>query len=159
MKKIFLMYAAFLSLPALSGNSQNAQYVQIGSIKTAVIPLGKTAEVAVPVVVAGGYHVQSNPASASQLIPTALELKSDPGFLVGAPNYPKGKPYHLPGSNNEISTYEGKFEVKVSLTASATAKVGPHRLVGKLKYQACNEKNCFFPTSSPVEIPVTVVAK
>lgn len=127
------------------------------SLETALpIHLSKQSETAVTLKfkVAPGFHVQSNPASSPQLIPTTLQMPAANNLEVSMPIYPKGKPYKLQGSNTQISTFDSTFEIKVPVK---TAKVaGNFNWKGRLRYQACNEKTCFFPKTLPLELPVVI---
>ena len=95
-------------------------------------------------------------ASQPQLIATILDLPSVEGVQAGSPTYPKGKPYRLKNAQTDISTYDGQFQIKLPLEASADAKVGTRKLEGTLKFQACNDTVCFFPTKIPVALDLTI---
>ncbi len=108
--------------------------------------------------VAPGFHVQANPASTPQLIPTTLQLPAANNLEVLPPIYPVGKPYRLKSSNSEISTYDGVVEIKVPVKTPQKVALARFPWKGKLRYQACDEKTCFFPKSLPFELQV-IVAK
>lgn len=128
----------------------------VKKIKPVVLNKGGNGIVKIDVEVAKEFHVQANPASQPNLIPTTLTLDATEGLKTGAPEYPKGEGYKLAGSPTEIMAYGGTFQIKVPVEADAAAKSGKLALNGKLRYQACNEKTCYFPVSVPVSIPVTV---
>lgn len=132
------------------------KYVSVGKLPLVKIGRNKAVEVTIPITVMAGHHIQSNPASNPQLIATKLELVGPQGVVIGDPVYPPGKPYRLQGSPTEITTYDGTFEIKVPVTASAKARAGEGRIAGKLRYQACNDKICFFPQTALVSVPVEV---
>ena len=73
------------------------------------------------------------------------------------PVYPPGVPYVIEGMPGELNTYEGSFEVVVHLHAGDSAKPGERTLNGVLRYQACDERSCRFPSSVPVSVPVLIV--
>ena len=123
--------------------------------KIALAP-GATAEARLTVVVANGFHLQANPASEKYLVSTRLEFAKDPDVQAGRPIYPPGRPYRLPGASGDLSTYEGRFEIRLPLEASLAAKVGGRVLTGRLYYQACDARTCLFPASVPVTLLVTV---
>lgn len=132
------------------------KFLSIGKISTVALVPGTPTEVIIPVVVEKELHVQSNPASNPRLIATILEVSESDGIKPGTPVYPAGKPYRLQGAASEISVYGGKFEIKLPLFALASASAGKHQIQGKLKFQACNDKICFFPSNVPVVIPIHV---
>lgn len=129
---------------------------KVKSMKPLVLNKGGNGIAKIDVEVVKEFHVQANPASQPNLIPTALTLDATPGLKTGTPEYPKGEAYKLAGSPTEILAYGGTFQIKVPVEAEASAKSGKLAIKGKLRYQACNEKTCYFPVNIPVNIPVTV---
>jgi hypothetical protein len=122
------------------------------------ITAGASSEARFVILVADGFHLQANPASEKYLVATELEMAKTSEVWPGRPVYPPGRPYRLRGASSDLTTYEGRFEIRLPITASAKAKPGAGALTGKLHYQACDAKTCLFPSSVPVELKVTVVA-
>lgn len=150
-------FALLLALAPLAAFAVDpTQAVSVGKIAPVRLEAGKTADVEIPVVVAAGYHVQANPASNPQLIPTKIEFTESKAVKPGEPVYPPGNPYRLKGTGADLATYAGKLSIRVPVTALEGAK-GKHSLAGKIRYQACNDKICFFPSAAAVAIPVVIV--
>lgn len=135
--------------------SEAQKYLEWKEVAPVKVKPGGKAEAIVSLRVQEGFHVQSNPARSPQ-IPTTLSLEESEGILPGKVVYPKGKPYRLQSSANELSVYEGKFNLRVPLSADSSLPSGKRTLKGKLRYQACNEKTCFFPITTEVTVPVIV---
>lgn len=153
--KILLIFSLLLAAQGETAvSSQN--YVTIGKIQTLVLKQGQGADVVIPATVLKGHHIQANPATLPNLIATELSIEPMAGLAIGKMTYPKSKSWKLKSASKVIQTYEGDVILKVNL-AAATLKPGNYEVKGSLRYQACDEKNCFFPTSAPVLIPVTVV--
>jgi thiol:disulfide interchange protein DsbD len=155
-----LMGLTALTAVAFAGDiAKEPEYVTFESASPT--RLGPKSETSLVLVfkVAAGFHIQANPASNPQLIATTLQLPSANNFEVSPPVYPKGKSYKLEGSKGEISTYGGVVEIKVPVTTPG--KVVPNKFPwkGKLRYQACNEKTCFFPKTLSFEVPLEIVAQ
>lgn len=152
MMRLFL----FLLFPALAQTAVGPKvYVTLGKIKPVILKVGQTQEVQVPGTVLKGHHIQANPATLPNLIATELGFEKLEGLEVSSPTYPQSKPWKLNSAGKVIQTYEGSFLIKVGLTAK-NLQPGKYEIKGSLRYQACDEKNCFFPTSVPVTIPVSV---
>ena len=117
---------------------------------------GKADTARVTVTVKEGYHVHANPASVEYLIPTTLQVRSRAGITAGKPVYPKGRQYQLKGSTDKMSIYDGTFEIAVPVRAARTVSYGQKVLKATLRFQACDDKACFAPTTLPVEITVNV---
>ena len=148
--------AAFCG-PASAGiTSMGEKVVSVHPVPAVSIERGKADTAHVTVVVQAGYHVQANPASDAYLIPTTLKATATRGITAGKSIYPKGKEHKLQGSEDKMSTYEGTFEIAVPLKAARTATYGSRKLKAALRFQACDDKACFAPTSIPVEIDVQV---
>ena len=121
------------------------------------LPQGGEGLARLSVVVADGFHLQANPASAEFLIPLRFQLRAKGGVRATIPVYPPGEPYRVEGMPSELMTYYGTFEIVVHLRAGDSAKPGDRTLRGTLRYQACDERSCRFPASVPVSVAVRVV--
>lgn len=154
MKLTSLIFFGFLSIAVNASSTQ--KYLKVGPLTPVKISPGQSIEVKIPIVISPEYHIQANPAAAPQLIPTTVELTPAPGIDVSKARYPKGKPYRQQGTPVELSVYSGSFEVVVPLKSAPSAKPGPMRLSGKLRFQACNDKICFFPENVPLELNIQI---
>lgn len=73
-----------------------------------------------------------------------------------SPVYPPGAAYRLQGASEDLSTYEGTFEVAVPVAVRPDARRGEHVLRGTFRYQACDSRVCLAPAVVPVELRVSV---
>lgn len=112
-------------------------------------------EAKIAVTLAPGYHVNSNKPSEEYLIP--LKLTWAPGALVAAEVvYPKAHLEKYEFSPKPLSVYTGNFDLVTKFKVAADATPGPGAVVGKLRYQACNNKACFPPKTVEVTLPYQV---
>ena len=149
------LFFAYFVLASVAVAAPPAKYLSLKKVRPITINSdGQQAIVSAEV--EKGYHVQTNPPGAPNLIPTTLTMQGKEDIEIGSPIYPAGKKHMVPGLETEIPTYEGKFDIKVPLKVKAGAKPGSATLEGTFRYQACNEKTCFFPMTIPVSIPVTI---
>jgi len=121
------------------------------------LAVGSKTEARLRVTVKKGYHVQANPASEPYLIPLRVEMESHSRVRAQTPVYPPGKPYRLEGTESDLSTYDGTFEIRLPLEAPAGAAAGEVTLGGTLRYQACDDRICLRPASVPVSLSVKLV--
>lgn len=128
----------------------------VEGVSPARLKAGENAQVVLELKVREGFHVQANPASRPQLIPTKVDVVASSGFEVSKPTYPKPKPYKIAGLDTMVDTYEGLFQVRIPLKSAASAKVGKYQLEGRVKYQACDDKVCFPPTLAKFQVPVEI---
>ncbi|HVB55568.1 MAG TPA: redoxin domain-containing protein [Candidatus Acidoferrales bacterium] len=100
--------------------------------------------------------------------PVALELSALPQVILHAASYPQSKTLLLPAIGEKVPVFEGRFRVTQDITvtfdkdfsqavASGPASGTPLTLSGNLRYQACDSKICYPPTSVPVSWQLTVM--
>ena len=100
--------------------------------------------------------------------PIALELDPIPQAKLESVNYPQSKILLLAAIKEKVPVFEGKFRVTQDVTisfdkdfsqavAAGPASGTPLTLIGNLKYQACDSKICYPPTSVPVSWQLTVM--
>ncbi len=116
---------------------------------------GSSVVAKIPLHLKAGYHVNSNTPSDEYLIP--LRLTWDPGKLaVEGTVYPKPQMETLSFSEKPLSVFSGTFVVEVRFKAAANAPAGSVTMMGKLRYQACNSKECLPPKIVDVPVPVEI---
>lgn len=104
-----------------------------------------------------GIHINSNKPSSELLIPTALRLDPPQGIAIEKIIYPPGKDVSFQFAPEEkLNVYEGNFTIVTFLKVPRGLKPGAYKVLGELKYQACNDSVCFPPKKMPVEFEVTV---
>ena len=107
--------------------------------------------------VAGGYHVQANPASRG-LIATTVKITGVGKVSLGRPVYPKGRVFRMPGTIEFMSVYDGDTTIAIPVRASAAARPGKYVFNGTVEYQSCDSKCCFAPRARPLKLTVVVTA-
>jgi hypothetical protein len=116
---------------------------------------GETAIIKVTATLDEGFHLNSHTPPETYLIP--LTLKWTPGPLEAVDvRYPPPQSLKVPFDPKPLSVLTGKFEIATKFKAAAGAPTGPVTVVGKLRYQACNDKACFPPKTIDVKAPVEV---
>ncbi len=108
----------------------------------------------IPVTVDAGFHVNSNPAAAENLIPLSVTWTATGALQAGAVTYPKAIKEKV--GDQTLTVYTGSFSVVANFKVSATAPAGPGAVVGKLKYQACNNTTCFIPKTVEITVPYQI---
>ncbi|MBL8233148.1 MAG: hypothetical protein JNL98_31910 [Bryobacterales bacterium] len=113
-----------------------------------------TAKVAVQL--RSGFHVNSNTPSDEYLIPLRLTWTAAPLELQGV-TYPAPKMEKYEFSEKPLSVFTGDFELATKFKVPAKAAPGMQVISGKLRYQACNHKECLPPKTLEVKLPVDIV--
>lgn len=120
---------------------------------------GKTARVQLAYRIDAGYHINSNTPRDSLLLPTLLRLQPPANLTVAKLAYPAGEDQtfeFLPGE--KLNVYTGDFAVTATLSAGASLEPGSYRVTGALRYQACDNRQCYAPKDLPVSFEVMVPA-
>lgn len=132
------------------------KFLTISPARAVSVKAGASVVTTVTVNVDPVFHIQANPVGQPNLIPTTIDFPEKEGVVLENVTYPEGKTFRLQNSDKDLMVYEGEAKFKVKFMAK-TAKPGRVDMVGTLKFQACNDKICFFPTRYELKIPVQVV--
>src|SRR5579862_10022350 len=105
-----------------------------------------------------GFHINSNTPKSEFLIPTALKMDLPTDIVLGKIEYPPGKDLTFPFSPDEkLNVYSGDFTVNVTVHPLSSVSPGKYLMRGVLRYQACDNAQCFPPKTLPVSFEVRVV--
>lgn len=132
--------------------------VTVLPIDTVVVAQGGKAPLSIALQVNKGFHVNSNKPNDELLMPTTVHLNPPEGIMIANIQYPAGEQLALPFMVNEkLSVYTGNFTVKAEVRIPKSAALGTQRVHGEVKFQACNNRQCFPPKSAPMEFDVKIV--
>lgn len=101
-----------------------------------------------------GYHVNSNKPADEYLIP--LRWTFEGPLAVTDIVYPAPKMQKFEFSQKPMSVYEGDIKTSAKVKAGTEAQAGTQHIVGKLRYQACNDRMCLPPRTLEVKVPVEI---
>ena len=104
--------------------------------------------------IAEGWHVNANPASQVNLIPTTITVDADTSVEIVDVAYPKGSTAHFEFSDESLDVYEGNLMIPLKLRLKSNRKKNTPVTL-KLTYQPCNETECLLPQTLdiPLEVP------
>jgi hypothetical protein len=108
--------------------------------------------------VARGFHVNSNTPKSEFLIPTALKMDLPTDIILGKIDYPAGQDLSFPFSPDDaLNVYTGDFTIAVAVHPLHAVVPGKYVMHGVLRYQACDNAQCFPPKTVPVGFEIKVV--
>lgn len=108
--------------------------------------------------VSKGFHINSNTPKSEFLIPTALKMDVPTDIALGRIAYPAGQDVSFPFSPDEaLNVYTGDFTITVAVHPLKSVVPGKYVMHGVLRYQACDNAQCFPPKTLPVSFDVKVV--
>jgi hypothetical protein len=119
---------------------------------------GKPAKVDLAFRVETGFHINSNTPRSDLLLPTVLRFQPPANMALSKVSYPPGQDLSfafLPGE--KLNVYTGDFIVAATVTAGPSLAPGSYRVPGTLRYQACDNRQCYAPKEIPISFDVNVV--
>jgi hypothetical protein len=117
---------------------------------------GETTKATLSVNVASGYHANSNKPVEPYLIP--LRLTWGAGALTAASIiFPKAQTQKLGFSAKPVSVFTGAFDIVTQFKVASDAVPGASTAIGKLHYQACDDRSCLPPATIEISVPVAVL--
>ena len=120
---------------------------------------GKPLRAAIAVTVPEGWHVNANKPLEDFLIPTAVTFDASPdGLAISASVYPEPEEFKFAGSEDVLAVYGGTFYIGLTIDVPDSVAPGDYTLAGTLRYQACNDTQCWAPEKMAVTLPVTIVS-
>ena len=158
--KLFLRLAIFLLLFCASaalaqGTSPSLAVAPIGTL---VVTRGGKVPLNIALQVNRGFHVNSNKPNDELLLPTVLHLFPPQGVMIVNIQYPAGEDLSVPMIGNEkLNVYTGNFEIAAVVRTQKSVALGTQRVHGDVRYQACNNRQCFPPKTTPLEFDIKVV--
>ena len=119
------------------------------------IKRGGTTDIKLKLELKPGFHVNSDKPTDDYLIPLKLTWAKDP-LQAEQVVYPKPQIEKYDFSMTPLSVFSGNFEIVTHFKAPSTLPPGPVMMNGKLRYQACNNKECLAPKTVEVAIAVDI---
>jgi hypothetical protein len=132
--------------------------ISVAPIDTVVVTRGSKAPLDIALRVNKGFHVNSHQPNDELLLPTVVHLNPPEGLVIMNIAYPEAQDLVLPfAGKDKLSVYSGDFEVTAEVRVPKSAAVGTQRVHGEVRYQACDNRQCFPPKTAPLEFDVRVV--
>jgi hypothetical protein len=132
-----------------SGGKKLVKYL----VEPVVVEAGKSSEIELHFRTTDKFHINSHKPLAAELIPTTLTMQTTPNAKLIKMDYPVGTNYAFDyGPKNKLSVYTGDFIVKIHATL---AHSGSFTWNGSLRYQACDNAQCYPPQTLSIAVPIT----
>lgn len=119
---------------------------------------GRAVRLAAQVALPEGLHVQSNTPRDASLIPTVLTIDVPAGVTVSSTVYPPQTDLSQAGQAIPLAVYGDAFAIGAEVTLAEGLPAGVVTIPGRLRYQACDERTCFPPTTAKFTWSVRVIA-
>jgi hypothetical protein len=152
-------FVAFFALLAGAAFAQSGKAPSVSMVPVGLVTAERATQTMVPLNfrVASGFHINSNMPRSEFLIPTSLKMDLPTDIILGKIEYPEGQDLSFPFSPDEkLSVYSGDFTVNVAVHPLHAVTPGKYVMHGVLRYQACDNAQCFPPKALPVSFDVKV---
>jgi thiol:disulfide interchange protein DsbD len=143
---------ALLLLPSLP--AQNSGVVTVSPLEKARVKRGEEFVAKTSVHVKPGFHVNSNAPDDPYLIP--LKLTWTGPLQAESVTFPNGEKIKSSFSEKPLVVFTGAFDIVTKFKVPANAPDGPNLATGKLRYQACNDKECLRPQTIDVNLSLEI---
>jgi cytochrome c biogenesis protein CcdA len=104
-----------------------------------------------------GLHTNANQPRDPSLIPIVLSVDAPTGISVEEIVYPEPTDLVQEGVPEPLAVYEREFLIGVQLRLTDELPLGTVMVPGSLRYQACDERVCYIPTTVPTSWTFAVV--
>jgi len=119
-------------------------------VETTVAPAGSTVRLALRVALPEGFHLQSNRPRDPSVIPTVLWIDTHEHLGATEVVFPETTEFAIPGYDEPLLVFEHEFLIGVQVSVDPAAPEGEITLPGLFRYQACDDRVCFNPTTAAV---------
>jgi DsbC/DsbD-like thiol-disulfide interchange protein len=133
--------------------AQTGNVLIVGEIRPLHVQRGQPAEQKLTLQLRSGFHVNSNKPNDEFLIPLKLTWTPNSSVEPGAVTYPTPRTEKSDFSDKPLSVFDGTFQLVTPVKAAASAAPGAGFLTGKLRYQACNNRECLQPKTVEIKVP------
>jgi DsbC/DsbD-like thiol-disulfide interchange protein len=147
-----------LVLSSVLASAQANNVLSVAPLDRVTAKPGATLEARAIMQLRAGYHTNSNAPTDEFAIPFKVTWTPAP---LESPEivYPKPKMEKYRYTEAPIPVFTGEFTVLTHFKVPASAKPGPLKIAGKVRYQACSDQSgiCLPPVTLDVSLPVDVV--
>jgi len=143
--------------PALAPAQGRPRAIVTAFVETDAVRPASRARVALIVALPEGLHVQSDQPRDPTLIPTLLIIEPPPAVRVTQLVYPHPADFKQEGQAEPLAVFEHEFVVGAELEIGHDVPAGDLVIPARLRYQACDDKVCFQPTTATTEWTLRVV--
>jgi cytochrome c biogenesis protein CcdA/thiol-disulfide isomerase/thioredoxin len=163
LSSVLLRRVAIGVLGLLCADEASAQLRRIPAEVTPLVAsdgvvAGTQARLALQVALPDGFHVQSNRPRDLSLIPTELTVEAPAGLRVTEVVFPKAVDFVQAGLPEPLLVFDQRFVIGVVVEVASSVTAGAITVPVRLRYQACDDKMCYAPSTVQAAWTLPVVA-
>lgn len=134
-------------VPTLNWNE--SQFVALNYDNIVITRAKNEIMVTLPFTIREGYHIQSNIADNTDLIATTVVFNVGSGSSLISYEFLIEEYKSITLGNKKLNVIDREFEIEVHMQRLSSQNL---KLQGKLYYQTCDDKKCYFPRTLDFEI-------
>jgi thioredoxin:protein disulfide reductase len=119
---------------------------------------GSAVRAAITVALPESFHVQSNKPRDPSLIPTELTVEAPAGIQVEELVFPVATDFKQEGLDEPLLVFDQRFTIGVRFSLPPGLPPGEVVVPARLRYQACDDKMCYAPSTAQFEWKLNAVA-
>lgn len=123
---------------------QSKQFVDFNKDEVRISKNNEIISVVLPFQIHEPYHIQTEKIVDNNLIPTEIHFETPEGYEILGYEFSKAKREILMLDQLKCEVLSGKLEITLELKQK-TPSTKPLNLKGNLYYQACDDRQCFYP--------------
>ena len=123
---------------------------------TLAVQPGGSARAAITVRLPEGFHMNSDKPREENLIPITVSMEALPAVSGATAAFPAALDLKQEGAALPLRVFEREFAIGLEVNAAGDASAGEHKLPLRVRYQACDEKQCYLPVTASLELNVAV---
>jgi thiol:disulfide interchange protein DsbD len=162
--RILTRFGVTALVAVVLGGVLSAQATRPGVAELAVIPAaldvqpGGSARAAITVRLPEGFHMNSDKPREENLIPITVSMEAVPAVSGATAAFPEALDLKQEGATLPLRVFEREFAIGLQVNAAADAAAGAHKVPLRVRYQACDEKQCYLPITASLELNLSVSA-
>lgn len=117
---------------------------------------GDSFDLNLELIIAPGYHLNSQKPDDKLLVPTSIEFKKDSAFEVKEIIFPEAKRKKFKFSDKPLLVFEGKIKIKIKIDLAEDFGGSNLDIEGNVRYQACDDEACLRPASVPFKTTIKI---
>lgn len=145
-----LIIFCFVSLSSF----QDEQFVSFSTNDVKILAKGEQLTVVLPFEILKSYHIQTEKIVDNNLIPTEIHFDEPNGYKILNYQFSRVQRDELILDQLKCEVLSGQLEVTVQLQKNKTVNKSLN-LKGYLYYQACDDRQCFYPRNLPFIVKLT----
>ena len=122
------------------------------------VQAGSMVRAAITVALPESFHVQSNKPRDPSLIPTELTVEAPAGIQVEELVFPVATDFKQEGLDEPLLVFDREFTIGVRFSLPAGLPPGEVVVPARLRYQACDDKMCYAPSTAQFQWTLNAVA-